>query len=223
MYAPSIAHRIDGSPPLRRRQATARALARVLGRVEMRGLENVPAAGPVVLAVNHRDFLDGPLLFGFVQRPVGFLVKTEAFTRLWTPMLEGTGQIPVDRHRLDIAAVRLSLRLLGGGGVVGVFPEGSRGDGLVKNARPGVGYLALRTGAQVVPVACHGTDSLMHRKSLRRPAVLVTFGKPLDLGRVPDGQRVSRRAVLEATERVRAVLADLVADTMLPAELGLAA
>jgi 1-acyl-sn-glycerol-3-phosphate acyltransferase len=223
MYAPSIADRISGSAPLRRRQATARALAHVLGRVEMRGLDNVPATGPVILAVNHRDFLDGPLLFGFVPRPVSFLVKTEAFTRLWTPMLQGTGQIPVVRHRPDFAAVRLSMRLLDGGGVIGIFPEGARGDGLVKIARPGVGYLALRTGAQVVPVACHGTDSLMHRKSVRRPTVLVTFGEPLDLGRVPDGQRVTRRAVLEATERVRIVLADLVADTMLPAELGLAA
>jgi hypothetical protein len=72
-------------------------------------------------------------------------------------------------------------------------------------------------------VACHGTDSLMHRRSVRRPVVLVCFGEPLDLGRVPDGQRVNRRAVLGATERVRAVLADLVAHTMLPAELGLAA
>ncbi|MDT4913729.1 MAG: 1-acyl-sn-glycerol-3-phosphate acyltransferase [Pseudonocardiales bacterium] len=223
MYAPSVTDRIHGSAALRRRQATARALARALGRVEMRGLENVPASGPVILAVNHRDFLDGPLLFGFVRRPVSFLVKTEAFTRLWTPMLEGTGQIPVVRHRPDFGAVRLSLRLLQGGGVIGIFPEGSRGDGLVKIARPGVGYLALRTGAQVVPVACHGTDSLMHRRSVRRPVVLVCFGEPLDLGRVPDGQRVNRRAVLGATERVRAVLADLVAHTMLPAELGLAA
>jgi 1-acyl-sn-glycerol-3-phosphate acyltransferase len=223
MYAPSVTDRIQGSAALRRRQATGRALARALGRVELRGLENVPAAGPVILAVNHRDFLDGPLLFGFVRRPVSFLVKTEAFTRLWTPMLEGTGQIPVVRHRPDFGAVRLSLRLLQGGGVIGIFPEGSRGDGLVKIARPGVGYLALRTGAQVVPVACHGTDSLMHRRSVRRPVVLVCFGEPLDLGRVPGGQRVNRRAVLAATERVRAVLADLVADTLLPAELGLAA
>jgi hypothetical protein len=63
----------------------------------------------------------------------------------------------------------------------------------------------------------------MHRSSVRRPAVLVTFGTALDLGRVPDGERVNRRDVLTATERVRTVLADLVADTMLPAELGLAA
>lgn len=223
MYAPTVTDRIEGSTALRRRQAIARALARGLGRVHLHGLEHVPATGPVILAVNHRDFLDGPLLFGFVPRPVSFLVKTEAFTRIWTPMLQGTGQIPVVRHRPDVGAVRFALRLLHGGGVIGIFPEGSRGDGLVHTARPGVGYLALRTGARVVPVACHGTDTLVHRRSVRRPAVSVTFGPPIDLGRVEPGRRVRRSAVLAETERVRAVLADLVLQTMRPDDLGLAA
>ncbi len=223
MYNPTVPDRIHGSAPLRRRQTIARALARVLGRVEMRGLEHVPATGPVILAVNHRDFLDGPLLFGYVPRPVSFLVKTEAFTRIWTPMLRGTGQIPVVRHCPDVGAVRFSLRLLQGGGIIGIFPEGSRGDGLVRNAKPGVGYLALRTGALVVPVACHGTDRLMHRRSARRPAVLIAFGPPIDLGRVAEGERVPRSAVLAGTERVRAVLANLVVETTRPDELGLAA
>jgi 1-acyl-sn-glycerol-3-phosphate acyltransferase len=212
MYTPSVADRIFGSAPLRRRQATGRLLAHALGRIEIRGLERMPESGPVVLAVNHRDFLDGPLLFGFIRRPVSFLVKQEAFTPRATPFLVGTGQIPVVRTRPDVKAVRFALRLLRGGGVVGIFPEGSRGDGLVRTARPGVGYFALRTGAKVVPVACHGTDSLKHRR-LRRPAVRITIGEPIDLGRVPDRQRVRRRDVLAATERVRVALAALVAET----------
>ena len=215
MYTPSLADRIHGSAALRRRQATGRLLSRALGRIELHGLERIPPSGPLVLAVNHRDFLDGPLLFGFVPRPVNFLVKIEAFTPRAAPFLRGTGQIPVVRTRIDVAAVRVSLRLLRGGGVVGIFPEGARGDGRVRTARPGVGYFALRTGAPVVPVACHGTDSLKHRR-VRRPAVRITFGPPLDLGRVPDGRRVNRRAVLEATEHVRATLAALVTDTDFP-------
>jgi 1-acyl-sn-glycerol-3-phosphate acyltransferase len=75
-----------------------------------------------------------------------------------------------------------------------------------------VGYFALRTGALVVPVACHGTDSLKHRR-LCRPAVRITVGDPMDLGRVPAGQRVSRQQMLTATEKVRAALADLVVQT----------
>lgn len=218
MYEPSVADRISGSAALRRRQAAARVLARGLGRIEIRGLERMPPTGPVVLAVNHRDFLDGPLLFGFVRRPVNFLVKIEAFTPRATPFLRGTGQIPVVRHRPDVVAVRFSLKVLRGGGLIGVFPEGTRGDGLVRSARPGVGYFALRTGAHVVPVACHGTDSLKHRR-LRRSSVRITIGAPMYFGAVADGHRVKRSDVLAITEQIRATLAELVAATS-PNSLG---
>jgi 1-acyl-sn-glycerol-3-phosphate acyltransferase len=223
MYTPTIADRISGSAQLRRRQSLGRALARVLGRVQVCGLDQVPASGPLVFAVNHRAFLDGPLLFGIVARPVSFLVKVEAFTRAMTPFLRSTGQIPVIRHRHDPAPIRLALRILDGGGIIGIFPEGSRGDGLARVARPGVGYLALRTGAKVVPVAWQGTDELTRRRSLRRPAARVTFGRPLDVGCVPPGQRVNRRRVLAAAEQIRCALAELVATTTLSEPRRLAA
>ena len=212
MYVPTDADRVAGSAPLRRRQWTARLLARGLGRIEVIGRERVPPSGGIVLAVNHRDFLDGPLLFGFLGRPVSFLVKIEAYTPRATPFLDGTGQIPVRRDGMDVAAVRYCLRLLRAGGVIGVFPEGARGDGLVQTAKPGVGYFALRTGAVVLPVACHGTDTLKHRR-WRRPSVRITVGDPIDLGRTPDGQRVTRRRMVAATEQVRVALADLVKTT----------
>jgi 1-acyl-sn-glycerol-3-phosphate acyltransferase len=213
MYRPPLPDLVSGSGPIRRRQLAVRVLARGLGRIDVRGIERLPKSGPVVLAVNHRDFLDGPLLFGYLGRPVSFLVKTEAYTPRAAPFLETTGQIPVVRTRLDIGAVRTALRLLEAGGVVGVFPEGTRGDGFVRTAKPGVGYLALRTGAVVVPVACHGTDSLKHRR-LRRPEVHIVVGEPIELGRVPRGRRVSRQQMLAATEQVRAALADLVVQTL---------
>jgi 1-acyl-sn-glycerol-3-phosphate acyltransferase len=212
MYLPPVADLVTGSAALRRRQATARLLAHGLARIELAGLGHVPPAGPVVLAVNHRDFLDGPLLFAFVHRPVCFLTKSEAYTPRATPFLRTTGQIPLVRTRPDPAAVRACLRVLHAGGVVGVFPEGARGDGLVRTAKPGVGYFALRTGAAVVPVACHGTDSLKNRR-LRRPSVRIVLGAPLRFEPVPAGQRVPRRAVLAATERVRERLAALVLQT----------
>jgi 1-acyl-sn-glycerol-3-phosphate acyltransferase len=213
MYRPPLPDLVSGSGPIRRRQLAVRVLARGLGRIDVRGIERLPKSRPVVLAVNHRDFLDGPLLFGYLGRPVSFLVKTEAYTPRAAPFLETTGQIPVVRTRLDIGAVRTALRLLEAGGVVGVFPEGTRGDGFVRTAKPGVGYLALRTGAVVVPVACHGTDSLKHRR-LRRPEVHIVVGEPIELGRVPRGRRVSRQQMLAATEQVRAALADLVVQTL---------
>jgi len=222
MYEPSVPDLVFGSAALRRRQAAARMLARGLARIRIDGLANVPPRGPVVLAVNHRDFLDGPLLFAFLHRPVAFLTKIEAYTPRATPFLRTTGQIPLVRTRPDVAAVRASLRILRAGGVVGVFPEGTRGDGMVRAAKPGVGYFALRTGAAVVPVACHGTQALKHR-GLHRPRVTFNIGTPLELGRVPEGRRVRRADVLAATERVRVTLAALVADTARPDEQPVAA
>lgn len=222
MYRPPLIDLVAGSAPLRRRQALARLLAHGLARMTVEGLENVPTSGPVVLAVNHRDFLDGPLLFAFVRRPVAFLTKSEAYTPRATPLLQTTGQIPLVRNRPDVAAVRSALRVLRAGGVVGVFPEGARGDGLVRTAKPGVGYFALRTGARVVPVACHGTQALKHR-GLRRPEVAITIGAPLAFDRVPVGRRVRRADVLAATERVRGELAALVAATTAPDEQAVAA
>lgn len=212
MYTPTFADRIAGSAPLRRRQVVARILGRALGRIDVAGLDRMPDTGPVVVAVNHRDYFDGPLVFGYLPRPVNFLVKIEAFTPRASPYLRSTGQIPVIRDRMDISAVRFSLEVLRHGGVIGLFPEGARGDGLVRTARPGVGYFALRTGAKVVPVACHGTETLKHRR-LRRPLARLTVGEPIDLGHVPDGQRVKRRDVLEATEQVRLAMAELVIAT----------
>jgi len=208
MYDPTVADRVLGSAAIRRRQATARALARTLSHLDVEGLANIPARGPVVLVMNHRAFVDGPVVFGFVRRPVTCLVKSEAFTPGLTPILRGAGQIPVRRDGRDYAAVRLCLRVLRGGGVVGVFPEGSRGNGLVETSRPGAAYLAMRTGAVIVPVAFHGTDEVGHGV---RPRVQLVIGAPITVPVAEPGTRLNRRAVAAEAERVRAVHAALVA------------
>jgi len=209
MSPPTVADLILGSASLRRWQAVSRGLARSLARVEVSGMENVPARGPVVVAMNHRAFFDGPFVFGFVPRPITCLVKVEAFTPGAAYILRSTGQIPVRRDRVDLGAVRLCLRILRGGGVVGIFPEGSRGNGLVERARPGVAYLAMRTGAPVVPLALHGTDTLRH--GTRRTDVRLVAGPPIRLPAVDPKARLNRRVVAEQAERVRVALAALVA------------
>lgn len=211
---PTLADRVDGSPALRRRQRIGRALGVVLADLDVTGLRHLPATGPVVLAVNHRAFLDGPLVFGLLDRPVSFLVKSEAFAhRPAAAVLRDAGQIPVRRRVVDPAPVRLALAILAAGGIVGIFPEGSRGDGRVGQALPGAAYLALRTGAVVVPVACHGTLAMVRRHALRRPPVRVSVGEPLTVGPWPVHTPLPRRVFRAESERVRAALADLVART----------
>lgn len=211
MADPTVAERVDGSAVLRRRQALARAISTSLGRVEIHGVEHVAASGPVLLAINHRSLLDGPLVFGFVRRPVNCLVKAEAFTPELAGLLRSSGQIPVRRDTVDAGPVRLCLRILRAGGAVGIFPEGTRGHGRVETAKPGVGYLALRTGATVIPVACAGTGEMAHRRTRRRPRAVLLFGVPIAVAHWPEDRPLKRSVVAATTEEIRIPLAALVA------------
>lgn len=125
--------------------------------VRVHGAERVPRVGPVILASNHIGFLDGPLLVAFAPRPVHALTKRELFAGPLSPLLRASGQVPVDRLHPDPAAVRSCLAVLERGGAVGIFPEGQRGAGELDEVRGGAAYLALVSGAPVVPVTLFGT------------------------------------------------------------------
>jgi 1-acyl-sn-glycerol-3-phosphate acyltransferase len=208
MAEPPITDRVQGSADLRRRRTAARAFCRTLGRVDAEGLDRIPSSGAVILAVNHRSLMDGPLLFGFIERPVACLVKREAFLPIVGRLLIDAGQLPVERDTVDPYPVRRCLQILAAGGVIGVFPEGTRGDGRVRRAKPGVGYFALRSGATVVPVACHGTAEMV--RSPRRARVRLEVGEPMHFAQFPPSVPLNRRLAAAATERVRGQLAALV-------------
>jgi 1-acyl-sn-glycerol-3-phosphate acyltransferase len=209
---PELSARVAGSPRLGRRQAVARQLCRLLCRIRVTGLELVPETGPVILAVNHTSFMDGPLLFGLLLRPVSFLVKAEAFepaSGLAGGILRAAGQLPVRRYQIDPAPIRYCLALLRAGGILGMFPEGSRGSGLAEQVRPGVGYFAVKTGAPVLPVAILGSARMI--RSTGRPPVSVRIGRPIRFGAAATGV-LNRQRWLTAAETVRLALAELVAE-----------
>jgi 1-acyl-sn-glycerol-3-phosphate acyltransferase len=189
-----------------------------MARLEISGLEQIPASGPVILAANHQSFMDGLLLFGFVDRVVSFLVKPEAFAPVAGragQFLIGGAQIPVLRGEIDAAPVRLALDVLNAGGVLGIFPEGTRGDGQMANAMPGVGYFARKTGAVVVPIAIHGSAMMTHGRRINRPRVRMVVGEPLAFERAGPARPLARRDWLAATERIRLAAAELVGTTEL--------
>jgi len=125
--------------------------------VRVHGAEGVPEAGPVILASNHVGLIDGPLLAIFAPRPVHALTKEEMFSGRLGRFLDAAGQIPLHRFGPDPAAIKSCVRVLRDGGVVGIFPEGTRGDGELHRFHHGAGYLALVTGAPVVSVTMLGT------------------------------------------------------------------
>ncbi|MEU3379379.1 lysophospholipid acyltransferase family protein [Streptomyces caelestis] len=173
------------------------------------GAWRVPTTGPVILAVNHSHAIDGPMVMGVAPRPTHFLIKKEAFIGPLDPFLTGIGQLKVDRDTTDRSAITRALGVLENGGVLGIFPEGTRGEGDFASLRAGLAYFAVRSAAPIVPVAVLGSSEKRGRliKGLPplRSRVDVVFGEPFEAG---DGSgRRTRTALDEATGRIQKQLA----------------
>lgn len=176
-------------------------------RVRIHHADRVPRTGPVVLVANHSSMVDGPLLIGMLPRNSVFLVKREMFRGPVGWILRKVGQLPVRRGEPDRTPLLAAVRVLRAGGLVGVFPEGSRGEGDVSNAQHGAAWLARSSGAVIVPVACRGTRRPPQRGRRLLPKVDVLFGAPV---RLPEAK--GRAGLALATERVRAELVELIAE-----------
>lgn len=184
--------------------------ARVLHRrwnLTVRGSERLPAHGPVVIAANHIGVLDGPLMAIASRRPVHVLTKREMYEGRLGGFLMASGQIPVHREGPDPAAVRTALRVLRDGGVIGVFPEGTRGAGEVDHVKPGAAYLAMAAGATVVPLVFLGTRLPGgSNNSLPPPGspIVMSFGEPFAVDHRPWPRRQPDTHAL--SERIRQAL-----------------
>ena len=178
-----------------------------LYRLHVHQRDLIPIDGPVVLVANHSAFVDGPLLFGLLGRRAVFLVKQEMFTGAAGWALPRIGQLAVRRGEPDRRPLMAAVGVLRAGGLVAVFPEGTRGSGDMAAAEHGAAWLARTGGAVVVPVVCRGTRRPIGARRRWRPRVDVLVGKPLTIP--TGGGRTGRTA---ATETVRAALAGMVRD-----------
>jgi len=196
---------------LRRGRPTAARIVRRRWDLTVRGAQHVPARGPVVIAANHIGFLDGPLMAIMSPRPVHVLTKREMYAGALGRFLIGTGQIPIFREGPDPVAVRTALRVLRDGGVLGVFPESTRGAGEVNRVKPGAAYLAMVAGAPVVPLVFLGTRLPGGSNNSVPPPhspFVMSFGPPLDVTARPWPRRQPDTHAL--SERIRdALLATL--------------
>ncbi|MFC4036026.1 lysophospholipid acyltransferase family protein [Streptomyces polygonati] len=175
-----------------------------LWRPRVLGAWRIPAKGPVILAGNHSHNVDGPMLIGTTPRPIHFLVKKQAFVGPLDPFLRAIGQIEIDRESVDRTAIANALGVLARGGVLGIFPEGTRGDGDFAQLRAGLAYFAVRSGAPVVPVVVLGSarkGRMVGALPPLRSRIDVVFGEPFDAG---DGSgRRTRSALDTATTRIQ--------------------
>lgn len=191
-----------------------RVVLRILLKLEMRGLENVPATAALIVAINHTSFLD-PLIAGaFLPRRTIPMAKIELFRKpLVGWIFPAYGAIPVRRGEIDRTAIRRSLEVLREGGALLMAPEGTRSrDGRLQPGRSGVAMLAVRTDATILPVAIWGVHAFWRNLSrLRRTEAHMVVGQPFRIA--VEGRRVSREELDEITDELMYRLAEL-----LPAE-----
>jgi 1-acyl-sn-glycerol-3-phosphate acyltransferase len=142
------------------------------------GEERVPATGGFIVAANHRSFLDPPMLGAWFPRIIHYMAKKELFSiPVLGWLIKRVHAFPVDRDRADLGAIKSALRIIKEGGVVGIFPEGTRNlDGEAK-ARGGAVLIAATAGCPVIPVALVGTQYAVRR--LRASDVQVRIGEPM--------------------------------------------
>ena len=164
------------------------------------GAQNVPETGAAILAPNHFSYMDHFLLGIFIRRKVRFMAKSQLFSPLaqWV-YLQG-GVFPVRRGARDEEAFITAEAILDHGGVVAMYPEGgrSRTGELQERAKPGIGRLALQSGAPIVPIAIFGSAKIRNWKRLQFPRVRVQYGAPVRFQREPDATRERQQEVADA-------------------------
>jgi len=176
------------------------AFFRLYFRMQRIGREHIPAEGPVILAANHRSFFDPFVIGTMTRRPVYYVAKQELFgySRVLSWLLNALGAFPVDRGHGDQETIETAKVILGRGGIVLMFPEGTRTrPGSLGRPKRGVGRLALETGAPVVPIAVIGTEDIRDGWRIRPRKVRARAGRALQFPRVEDASPALAGAVTD--------------------------
>ncbi len=187
-------------------RALVLTLLRLWFRPRVRGRAQVPSSGPAILAPVHRSNIDFAFAGLLTERKLFFMAKEELWRWGWFGrLLESLGAFPVHRSGADRESVRRAQEVLERGEVLVVFPEGARRSGdRVDALQDGVAFLALRTGAPVVPVGIAGSERAMPKGSrFPKPVpVTVAVGEALAVAR-PEGRRVVRSQLRQLSEQLR--------------------
>jgi 1-acyl-sn-glycerol-3-phosphate acyltransferase len=174
-------------------QSLVRFLIKALTRTEFIDYENIPARGGVIVAINHLNYLDTPVLFANPRRPdITALVTTKyqkkAFIKWFTESAEG---IWINRDIADFSAIRKASQILADGRALGIAPEGTRSqDAKLQEGKPGTIMLALKSRVPIVPVGITGTeDALKKILHLRKPRIIIRFGEAFTIPEFKKGER----------------------------------
>jgi 1-acyl-sn-glycerol-3-phosphate acyltransferase len=174
------------------------------------GVKNVPKSGPLILAPNHFSQMDHFFVGLYLRRQVRFMAKSQMFgPPVLTYIYKHGGVFPVRRGHRDEESIKTALTILGQGGMLLVYAEGGRSrSGELGGVKPGIGRIALESGAPVVPVAIQGSEKVRRWKRFRFPKVTLQFGEPIEF---PAEEAPSRERQLEVAERIFAPVREMYA------------
>jgi 1-acyl-sn-glycerol-3-phosphate acyltransferase len=187
-----------------------RMLFPLLTRREVKGKENIPSQGPVLVVANHLNLADPPLLGISLGREVIFMAKEELYrSRFAAYFLTGLGSFPVHRGKLDRRAMHQAERILAEGRALVMFAEGTRSKtAQLQPALPGSALIAMRSGVPVLPVGIAGTEGIKGAGwILRRPHITVNIGQPFYLP--PVSGKLDKAELAEQTNFIMERIAEL--------------
>jgi 1-acyl-sn-glycerol-3-phosphate acyltransferase len=185
-------------------------LLRLFSRWQVRGRENVPDKGALLIVSNHLHLADPPLVSVSLKRKAIFMAKEELFRSKFTGyFISSFGAFPVHRGQLDRNALRQAERVLAEGLALVMFPEAARSkNAQLQPAFPGSALIALRNGVPVLPVAITGTERIKGFWWIfHRPTITITFGQPFHLS--PASSKISRTVLNDFTDYIMVRIAEL--------------
>jgi 1-acyl-sn-glycerol-3-phosphate acyltransferase len=190
---------------------TFKRIVRLLCRVDDSQWHKFPATGPLLLAANHVNFVEVPIMYTHLMpRPVTGFVKAENWEKPFLRWLfDLWGGIPLHRGEADMAAIRDGLAALAEGKMLTIAPEGTRtGDGRLQKAHPGIVIMALKSGAPILPIAYWGHEQFWPNfKRLRRTDFNLGVGRPFTLH--PGSQRVTKEIRQQMADEIMFQIARL--------------
>jgi 1-acyl-sn-glycerol-3-phosphate acyltransferase len=189
-------------------------LGSLFAKTKVKGSENIPEKGPFIVACNHFNRLDPPFVIFAIKKPINFLMASDQKVEpqlMWAPWLYGF--IPTNRQNIAPSSIKNSLKVIIKGEIIGIFPEGTATEQLIRPAKNGAAYLAMKTGAKILPMSLIGMENIWTNwfKGIR-PKLQINIGKPFLPIPLPKEHANRNKAIKTTGKEIMCRIASLMPD-----------
>jgi len=189
-------------------------LGSILAKTRKKGSENIPKKGPFIIVCNHFNRLDPPFVIFAIKRPINFLMASDQMLEaqlMWAPWLYGF--IPTNRQNFAPSTIKRSVNALKKGEAVGIFPEGSATEQVIRPAKKGAAYLAMTTGVPILPMSLIGMDNIWANWfKWIKPKLEIKIGKTFLTKPLPKDRQKRSAAIIETGEEIMCRIAALLTE-----------